>query len=164
LIREAFKLFHANGISGYEDEEHGVLKMTNVRNTLEALEITDVNMGELRLILDPTHTNWVTYPDFLSYAARRMLEASSHGSEDDEAHMKEVQSAFGLFTHSGPGPIHIAHLRRVARTLKEDVTDEELKNMIVQANGRKGKGSWESGVTMGEFERVLGEAGVWKSG
>lgn len=118
-------------------------------------------MREWRQQLDSDNTGYVMYPVFLSYAARRM-ELLQDEEVDDEEHMQEVQKAFELFTHNGPGPIHIGHLKRVARLLKEDVSDDQLVNMVRVANGRIDRRGWEAGVTMTEFERVLEAAGAWR--
>ena len=118
-------------------------------------------LREWRQQLDPDNEGYVTYPLFLSYAARRMENLQEEEVDDDE-HMEEVQRTFDLFTHNGPGPIHVAYLKRVARLLKEDVSDEQLINMVRIANGRTDKRGWEAGVTMTEFERVLEAAGAWR--
>ena len=104
---------------------------------------------------------------FFSYAAIAINskdEGSEDEDEDDEYHqesnMEEVKEAYNLFTHGGPGPITLAHLRRVAKELREDVPDEVLKDMIREANGgTKGKGS-AGGVGLQEFEAVMKRAGL----
>jgi hypothetical protein len=50
-------------------------------------------------------------------------------------------------------------LKRVARALKEDVDEEVLRDMILEANGGAGVGR---GVERNEFEAVLRRAGVWR--
>ena len=79
----------------------------------------------------------------------------------------EVAEAFGLFTGSsssggggdGTETLTIAHLRRVAMTLKQDVPEDLLRDMILEANRGAGVGR---GVTRREFEDVMTRAGVWK--
>jgi Ca2+-binding EF-hand superfamily protein len=115
----------------------------------------------LRQELDPDRTGWVQYDLFLPFAQERMEELQDAEADDDE-HMQEVQKAYDLFTHNGPGPIHVAHLRMVASKLKEKVTDEQLMNMVRVANGRPEREGWKAGVTMTEFEKVLDAAGLWK--
>lgn len=53
----------------------------------------------------------------------------------------------------------MAHLRRVAAVLKEEVDDDLLKDMILEANGGAGVGR---GVKKNEFENVMKRAGVWR--
>lgn len=90
------------------------------------------------------------------------LHARDQGSS---AHTREVDDAFGLFTGTDEdgepqsSVITMAHLRRVAAVLKEEVDEELLRDMILEANGGAGVGR---GVRKGEFERVLQRAGVWR--
>ena len=55
--------------------------------------------------------------------------------------------------------ITMAHLKRVAALLKEDVADDLLKDMILEANGGAGVAR---GVRRDEFDAVLRRAGVWR--
>jgi hydroxyacylglutathione hydrolase len=81
-------------------------------------------------------------------------------ASDDEAHEQEVEEAYGLFTGSAEAPaITLAHLRRVAAVLKEEVDEELLRDMILEANGGAGVGH---GVKKDEFDRVMARAGVWR--
>ncbi len=69
-----------------------------------------------------------------------------------------MQTAYNLFTHNSEGPITLAHLRRVARELREEVADDVLRNMILEANGGEGV---TKGVGLEEFENVMRRAGVF---
>lgn len=119
--------------------------------------------------IDPLDTGFVEFVPFLSYAAIAMhnKEAGSDEGEDDdedyeaENNAEEVGAAYRLFTHGSAGPITIAHLRRVAKELREDVPDDILKDMILEANGgAKGKGRDVGGVSLEEFESVMRRAGL----
>jgi Ca2+-binding EF-hand superfamily protein len=92
-------------------------------------------------------------------------EEGSEGDEDDdyqaESNAEEVSAAYRLFTHGAAGPITIAHLRRVAKELREDVPDDVLKDMILEANGGvKGKAREVGGVSLEDFESVMKRAGL----
>jgi hypothetical protein len=50
-------------------------------------------------------------------------------------------------------------LKRVAATLKEDVNDDLLRDMILEANGGSGV---REGVSREEFAEVMKRAGVWR--
>lgn len=77
-----------------------------------------------------------------------------------ESHIQEVDEAFNLFTSGGgENKITLATLKRVAKSLKEDVDEELLRDMILEANGGAGVGR---GVEKDEFESVLRRAGIWK--
>jgi hypothetical protein len=50
-------------------------------------------------------------------------------------------------------------LKRVARELKEDVPDQILRDMLLEANGGSGVGR---GVEIKDFEGVMRRAGVFR--
>ena len=79
--------------------------------------------------------------------------------DNPEKHAQEVEEAYLLFTRGGEECITLATLRRVARALKEDVSDEVLKDMILEANGGAGV---QRGVKKEEFEVVMKRAGMWR--
>lgn len=64
-----------------------------------------------------------------------------------------------MFTNGAEGPITLAHLRRVAAVLKEEVDEDVLKDMILEANGGAGVAR---GVREEEFDGVMRSAGVWR--
>lgn len=76
-----------------------------------------------------------------------------------------MDEAFGLFTGADEDgealstTITLAHLKRVAALLKEEVDDDLLRDMILEANGGAGVAR---GVKKGEFEKVMKRAGVWR--
>lgn len=77
-----------------------------------------------------------------------------------DSHTKEVEEAFNLFTSGGgEGKITLTTLKRVAKALKEDVEEDLLRDMILEANGGAGVGK---GVEKDEFEGVMRRAGVWR--
>lgn len=55
--------------------------------------------------------------------------------------------------------ITLGDLKRVAAVLKEDVGDDVLRDMILEANAGAGV---QAGVAKEEFEDVMRRAGVWK--
>lgn len=107
-------------------------------------------------ILDPSSDGFATYEPFFAICALK-FHARSDG--DGDAHRAQVDEAFRLFTNGTDGPISLAHLRRVAAVLKDDVDEEMLKDMILEANGGAGVAR---GVAMDEFDEVMRNAGVWR--
>lgn len=95
------------------------------------------------------------------------LHARDDDDDDEEAHAAEVDEAFRLFTGAAgdgdgttaAGTLTLAHLKRVAMTLQQDVDEALLRDMILEANGGAGVGK---GVGRAEFEDVMRRAGVWK--
>lgn len=70
-----------------------------------------------------------------------------------------MEEAFRLFTNNQDGPITLPMLKRVAAVLKEEVDEEVLKDMILEANGG---GGVARGVQIDEFDGVMKAAGVWR--
>lgn len=96
------------------------------------------------------------YNSFVAICALK-LHARTRNSD---THTQEVEEAFALFTAGGEeDKITMATLKRVARALKEDINDDMLRDMILEANGGGGVGV---GVRKDEFESVMRRAGVWR--
>ncbi len=148
-IKEAFSLF------ADPDQE---LPSRSLRQALTALGVPASSPSELRDLLDaadPEDTGAISYANFVAVAALKL----SNRSEDSQ--QKEVEDAFRLFTSMGgeEGKITMACLRRVARELKEDVGEQTMKDMLLEANGGSGVGR---GVGLRDFEGVMRRAGVFK--
>lgn len=103
-------------------------------------------------MLDPESEGYVTYTPFLQICALKLHNRS------DESIAFELEAAYKLFTRGSRGPITVAHLKRVARELKEDVSDGMLQQMILEANGGAGV---SKGVALGDFESIMTRAGVF---
>lgn len=169
-IKEAFALF----AEPMEGEKEGVIPIDDVRRAMVALGVppTKPELREFREILDPEEEGYASYEPFLAICALKL-----HAKEDDfegpesDAHRQEVDEAFRLFTSTnnsagasglggGGGEIlTLAHLKRVAMTLKQDIDEALLKDMILEANSGAGVGK---GVRRDEFEEVMRRAGAWK--
>jgi Ca2+-binding EF-hand superfamily protein len=133
-------------------------EMSYADGNLRALGIT-VKAKELPEVietLDPGDDKYVTYEHFLAYAALYR----HHNNEDDEERQVEVREAYALFTNNHAGPITLRDLKRIAKILKEDVSDDVLKDMLCEANG-EGKDGWRTGVSLEDFEGVMKRAGVF---
>ncbi|KLJ06757.1 hypothetical protein EMPG_17751 [Blastomyces silverae] len=153
-IKEAFHLFSTKS-DEYPAEKEGVIRTQDVRRALIALGLPPTDQKELASILsavDPTSTGIVTYEPFLSVCALKLH------SRSDDAIAAEVEHAYRLFTRGTVGPISVAHLRRVARDLKEDVSEELLRDMVREANGGDGL---HAGVSLEQFREVMVRAGVF---
>ncbi|EEP80176.1 conserved hypothetical protein [Uncinocarpus reesii 1704] len=165
-IKEAFHLFAVKDLPAdveedYASEKEGVIKTEDVRRALillmgsRALGLPPNSQSELNSMLsavDPSRTGYVCYEPFLSVCALKL-----HARSDD-ARSEEVEHAYRLFTRGTDGPILLSHLRRVARELKEDVSEELLRDMIREANGGEGL---HAGVNVEQFGDVMTRAGVF---
>lgn len=149
-------MFAQEGISGYEDEKEGVIRTADVRKCMTAQGVAPSSAQELAEyieILDPEEEGSVTYGNFVAVCALKINERGE-GAKDEE-----VEAAYRLFTKGGNGPINVGHLRRVAGELKEEVGDDLLKYMILEANGGKGV---NRGVGVEDFRGVMVRAGVFQ--
>ncbi|KAI0167100.1 calmodulin [Hypoxylon sp. FL1284] len=157
-IKEAFGLF----AEPMEDEKEGVIPTKDVRRAMIALGLppTKAELKEFVEILDPDEEGYAAYEPFVAICALKAHASRDAGGPGAD----EVDEAFRLFTGAGSGddnegPLTLAHLKRVAMTLKQDVDDQLLKDMILEANGGAGVGK---GVGRAEFEDVMRRAGAWK--
>lgn len=125
------------------------------RNSALGIPPTPSELKEFISILDPDGEGFAIYSSFVAICALKI-----HAKKDDSgARDEEVEEAFRLFTNGTEGPITMAMLKRVAAALREDVSDDLLRDMILEANGGAGVGK---GVGREEFAEVMRRAGVWR--
>ncbi|KAK8041382.1 hypothetical protein PG994_014389 [Apiospora phragmitis] len=176
-IKEAFALFS----EPMDGEKEGVIPTSDVRRamvytdglTTEHQQRPEPHPHQTRTSRIPLHPRprrrgLRPYEPFVAICA---LKLHARDDDTDETHAAEVDEAFRLFvgnpprTNAGgeeevpPPTLTLGHLKRVAMTLKQDVDDQLLKDMILEANGGAGVGR---GVGRAEFEEVMRRAGVWK--
>lgn len=132
---------------------------------------TKAELREFLEILDPDDEGHASYEPFVAICALKLhaKEDDEDGDSESEAHRREVDEAFALFTSGGSSgeqtqtqtqTLTLAHLKRVAMTLKQDDVDETLlRDMILEANGGAGVGR---GVSRAEFGEVMRRAGAWR--
>jgi len=180
-INEAFNLFatpsqepgHKDNKSNSKTGTTSVIRTADVRRCLIALNTppsTPAELAEILATLDPTDTGVVQHEHFFAVAALK-LHAHAHereqhhndedadGDDENGAGMgdEEVEAAFRLFTRGEGEVITLAHLRRVAGELREEVGDATLKDMMREARGDRN----DRGVSLEEFEGVMRRAGVF---
>ncbi|KAG8530445.1 uncharacterized protein KY384_004947 [Bacidia gigantensis] len=151
-IKESFSIFSTS---------KGSLPSSSFRRALAALNIPPKSAAEYEELLsaaDPEDEGTITYANFVAIAA---LKLNARGDDDERA---EVSEAFDLFLKMGGGGegrgkgregderITMGMLKNIAGLLKEDVSDDLLRNMMMEANGGGGVGE---GVDIGEFEGVM---------
>ncbi|KAI1115820.1 EF-hand [Nemania sp. NC0429] len=158
-IKEAFALF-AEPMDG---EKEGVIPIKDVRRAMVALGLppSKPELKEFLSIMDPDEEGHATYEPFLAICALKL-----HARDDGGPDPAEVDEAFRLFAGAGTGAeedntptLTLAHLKRIAMTLKQDVDEALLRDMILEANGGAGVGR---GVSRSEFEEVMRRAGAWR--
>ncbi|KAI5845980.1 ef-hand superfamily Ca2+-modulated protein [Tricharina praecox] len=152
----------AKSLSLSAAEEREVSEAWSLFSTGDAMNSSDVRNALIALGLEPSATELseileaivdedegtVAYEQFLEVAALKLRSTSSH--DDSE----EVDEAFRLFTTGNRITMH--DLKRIAAELKEEVSEQQLRDMIAEAT----KGESGRGVTIDEFEGVMRRAGV----
>lgn len=105
-------------------------------------------------ILDSEEEGFAEYSSFVAICALKF----QHRGKNSDARAAQVDEAFALFAKDGEEKITLQTLEEVAKAIGDEVDEDLLRDMILEANGGKGVGR---GVEKREFEEVLKRAGVW---
>eukprot|EP00054_Salpingoeca_dolichothecata_P036633 m.274334 g.274334 ORF g.274334 m.274334 type:complete len:150 (+) comp69030_c0_seq1:95-544(+) len=118
--KEAFTLFDRDGDSHISASELGTVMRSLGANPTEQ-ELSDmVNQ------VDTNGDGNIDFPEFLTMMAKH------DGSAKDE--QEELLASFRVFDVDGSGTISAAELRHVMTSLGEKLTDEEVDDMIREAD------------------------------
>ncbi|XP_054439804.1 centrin-1 [Pteronotus mesoamericanus] len=134
-VREAFDLFDADG--------SGTIDVKELKVAMRALgfEPRKDEMKKMISEVDKEGTGKISFNDFLAVMTQKMAEKDTK---------EEILKAFRLFDDDETGKISFKNLKRVANELGENLTDEELQEMIDEAD-RDGDGE----VNEEEFLRIM---------
>lgn len=138
-IREAFSLF--------DTEQSGAIDARELKAALRALGF-EVKKEDVRRMLadigkDPSQP--IDFNEFCEMMKGRMPDKNSR---------VEIDKVFALFDEDETGKISFRNLKRIAQELGESLTDEELQEMIEEAD-RDGDGL----ISPEEFYRVMRKRG-----
>lgn len=97
--------------------------------------------------IDKDGSGKLSYNDFLQLLTVKMAEKDTK---------EEILKAFRLFDDDDTGKISFKNLKRVAKELGENLTDEELQEMIDEAD-RDGDGE----VSKEEFLRIMKKTSLY---
>ena len=97
--------------------------------------------------IDKDGNGTIDYSEFLEMMTTKMSEKDSK---------EEILKAFRLFDDDEKGKISFRNLKRVAKELGENMTDEELHEMIEEAD-RDGDGE----INEEEFLRIMKKTSAW---
>ena len=114
-IKEAFELF--------DTDKTGTIDYHELKVAMRALGF-DVKKQEVLALMrdyDRDQTGQIEYHDFLEIMTTKISERDP---------VEEILKAFKLFDEDSTGRISVRNLRRVARELGENLSDEELQAMI----------------------------------
>ena len=114
-IKEAFELF--------DTDKTGTIDYHELKVAMRALGF-DVKKQEVLALMrdyDREQAGQIEYHDFLEIMTTKISERDP---------VEEILKAFKLFDEDSTGRISVRNLRRVARELGENLSDEELQAMI----------------------------------
>lgn len=118
-VKTAFELF--------DKDRDGLINAEDLKTAFNSLGF-EFNQDEiLRIImeLDPNNTGTIDYENFAELIQSKM-------SEREE--IDQIQLAFDMFDDDKTGKITFANLKRVAAELGETLSDQELHEMINEAD------------------------------
>lgn len=140
-IKEAFDLFDTEG--------SGVIDIKELKVAIRALGFEPKKEEIKKMIaeIDKEGSGKISFADFLQLMTMKMSEKDSND---------EILKAFRLFDDDDTGTISFKNLKRVAKELGENLTDEELKEMIDEAD-IDGDGE----VTQDEFLRIMKKTSLY---
>ncbi|OCT67657.1 hypothetical protein XELAEV_18038958mg [Xenopus laevis] len=140
-IREAFDLFDTDGT--------GTIDVKELKVAMRALGFEPKKEEIKKMIadIDKEGTGKIAFSDFMCAMTQKMAEKDSK---------EEIMKAFRLFDDDETGKISFKNLKRVAKELGENLTDEELQEMIDEAD-RDGDGE----VNEQEFLRIMKKTSLY---
>merc|ERR1712135_279662 len=118
-FKEAFALFDKDGDGTITTKELGTVMRSLGQNPTEA-ELQDM-VNEV----DADGSGTIEFPEFLNLMAKKMKDTDSE---------EELVEAFKVFDKDNNGFISAAELRHVMTNLGEKLTDEEVDEMIREAD------------------------------
>ena len=134
-IREAFDLFDTDGSGSIDAKE--------LKVAMRALGFEPKKEEVQKMIndVDADGSGQIEWEEFLKMMTTKILNRDP---------MEEIKKAFKLFDDDNTGKITFKNLKRVAKELGEKITDEELQEMIDEAD-RDGDGE----VSEEDFIRIM---------
>lgn len=118
-FKEAFALFDKDGDGTITSDELGVVMRSLGRNPTK--EELDAMIAEV----DEDGSGEIEFPEFLKLMASKLQDTDS---------VEEMREAFLVFDRDKSGSVTASELKHVMNNLGEQVTDEEVQEMIVEAD------------------------------
>ncbi|XP_043230340.1 caltractin-like isoform X1 [Amphibalanus amphitrite] len=140
-IREAFDLFDTEGT--------GTIDSKDLKVALRALgfEPRKEEIKKMVAEVDKDNSGKICFDDFLALMTSKMAEKDTK---------EEILKAFRLFDDDETGKISFKNLKRVSEELGENLTDEELQEMIEEADL-----DGDSEINQDEFLRIMKKTSLY---
>lgn len=118
-LREAFSLFDKDGDGDISVKELGTVMRSLGQNP------SDQELDEMIREVDVDGNGTIDFEEFLQMMARKMKETDTE---------QEIREAFSIFDRDSNGYITASELKYVMSNLGEKLTDEEVEEMIKEAD------------------------------
>ncbi|XP_005386820.1 PREDICTED: centrin-4-like isoform X2 [Chinchilla lanigera] len=134
-IKEAFALFDTDG--------SGTIDVKELKIAMQALgfEPKKEEIEQMIAEIDQEGVGTINFENFLAIMSIKM-------SEQDEK--EEILKAFKLFDDDNTGSITLNNIKRVAKELGENLTDNELQEMLSEADS-----DGDGAINEEEFLRIM---------
>merc|ERR1712087_360522 len=118
-LKEAFELF--------DTDNSGTIDMKELRAAMKALgyDAQKEELKKIRFELDKDIGDEVNFEEFLEIMTGRICKADTR---------EDIDKIFRLFDEDNSGYITLRNLKKIVQELGEDINDEELKEMIEEAD------------------------------
>ena len=127
---EAFKMF--------DQDKNGSISASEVKSVLHALgqNPTENEVSDVVNELDVNQDGCIQFEEFIASMVRRnSLPNNSNSSESKSKEENDnLRAAFDVFDTDKNGRIDLKELRNLLKTLGEDVTDEQVHEMMTVAD------------------------------
>ncbi|OCL00910.1 calmodulin [Cenococcum geophilum 1.58] len=134
--RQAFAAFDKDGNGEITSEELGEMMRSL------GLEPSETELQDIINEVDLDNTGSIDFDEFVTMMAKRVPKVDAE---------TELRQAFKVFDRDGSGSIDTEELRHVMKSLGENLTDEQIDEMIREAD-KDGDGT----VDYNEFVQLLG--------
>jgi len=120
MLKKAFDMF--------DKEKKGSINTNMVATILRTLgqQFVESELKELIQEIDVDGSGELEFDEFLALTSRFLVE------EDSEAMQEELREAFRMYDKEGNGYINVRDLREILRALDDNLTEDELDEMITE--------------------------------
>ena len=117
--KEAFSMF--------DKDNSGKMSTKDLATVMRALgsNPTEAELQDMLKEVDSNNTGFITYNDFVNLMKRKMTDTDTE---------EEIKEAFRVFDRDNDGIISAAELRHIMTTLGEKLSDDEVDEMIREAD------------------------------